>query len=74
MWSQIGKYLILAGLILLIAGVIIYFAGEKLNWFGNLPGDIKIKKENFTLYAPLASMLILSIILSFLIWVVSKLR
>jgi H+/Cl- antiporter ClcA len=70
--SQIGKLIIIAGVILVIAGAIISFAGNKLDWFGNLPGDIKIEKENVKVYFPVTTMIILSIVLSFLVWLVRK--
>jgi len=70
---QLGRLLIIAGIILVIAGVIIYFAGEKLNWFGNLPGDIRIENENVKFYFPLTTMIILSALLSFILWVIRKL-
>ena len=48
------------------------FTESKLGWFGNLPGDLKIEKENVRIYFPVTTMLIVSIILSFLIWLFKK--
>ena len=70
--TQIGKILIIAGIILVIAGVIIYFAGNRLNWIGHLPGDIRIEKENVRFYFPVTTMIILSIVVSLIIWIVRK--
>lgn len=53
--SSLGKVLIVSGIILVAAGLLISFAGNKLGWFGNLPGDINIKKDNFRFYAPVTS-------------------
>ena len=61
--SGIGKLLIFLGIILAVAGIILVFMG-KIPWFGKLPGDIYIKKENFSFYFPLATSILLSIILS----------
>ena len=72
--QQVGKYIILLALILFVIGVIIYFLGNKLHWFGNLPGDIQIKRENFRIYAPITSMLLVSAFISFIIWLVSKIK
>jgi hypothetical protein len=72
--QQIGKYVIIAGIFLLVVGVILYFAGNKLGWLGNLPGDIKIKRENFTFYAPITTMILISIFLSILFWIISKIK
>jgi Protein of unknown function (DUF2905) len=62
--SGIGKALILLGIILTVAGILFVF-GAKIPWLGKLPGDIYIKKENFTFYFPLATSILLSIILFF---------
>lgn len=70
--DNIGKLIIGVGILLIIVGVLIGTLGEKLNWFGNLPGDIKIEKENFRIYIPFVSMLIVSILLSVLFWIVNK--
>ncbi len=65
--NNIGKYIIILGSIIIIAGVIIYFFHDKLNWIGKLPGDIRIEKENFKLYLPLTTMLILSLAVTLMI-------
>ncbi len=72
MMQQMGKILILVGGLLLVIGLIVWLAGDKLSWFGNLPGDIHIKRDNFQVYIPLASMLLLSIVLSVLMWLYQK--
>ena len=45
--TQLGKYIILAGLAIVVVGIIIYFFSDKLNWIGRLPGDIRVQKDNF---------------------------
>lgn len=70
---QLGKILITAGIILIIAGLIVYFAGDKLNWIGRLPGDIRVEKEHVRFYFPITTMIILSVVLSLLIWLIRKL-
>jgi len=66
---EIGKTIILMGVAFIIIGAIVLYAG-KLPGIGKLPGDIVIKRENFTLYFPIVTSLIISLILSFifLIW------
>ena len=68
----LGKYLIIIGFIVIVAGVIIYFFGNKFNWFGNLPGDVKVEKENYKIYFPVVTMLIVSVVLSLLMWLIRK--
>ena len=70
--EQTGKILILAGIILIIAGVIIYFAGDKLSWLGHLPGDIRIVKENVRVYFPVTTMIIISVVLTLIIYLIRK--
>jgi hypothetical protein len=69
---NLGKILVIAGIILIIAGVIIYFVGDKLGWIGHLPGDIRVEKENVRFYFPITTMIILSIVVSFIFWLIKK--
>ncbi len=62
MRSSIGHALIFAGVFLVVAGILVY-AGW-LSWFGRLPGDIRVERQNLRVYVPLTSMLIVSIVLS----------
>jgi len=64
---SIGKSLIILGLIIAAIGVLFTLAG-RVPWLGRLPGDIHIKRENFTFYFPLATSIIISIVLSFILW------
>jgi len=67
MMPGLGKGLIAAGVLLVLLGVLVSLAG-KLPWLGRLPGDILIKRENFSLYMPLATCLLLSLFVSLLLW------
>ncbi len=68
----IGKIILFLGAILVATGLIIVFLGDKMTWFGNLPGDIHYKKDKFQIYAPLASMLLLSLVLGLIMWIARK--
>ena len=70
--SDIGKYIIIAGVMIILLGVIIYFFHDKLNWIGRLPGDIRIEKENFKFYFPITSMIIFSVLITIIIQIVRK--
>lgn len=65
-FSQIGKLLIFAGLVLFIAGIL-FILLPKLIPFGKLPGDILIRKKNFTFYFPIVTSILLSIVLTILL-------
>ena len=67
---QAGKIFIVSGIILIVVGIIIVFAENKpgiINWFGSLPGDIRISKKNMRIYFPIVSMLLISLILTIIL-------
>jgi hypothetical protein len=63
--TQVGKLVLIAGVLLVIAGTVIVLAG-RLPFIGQLPGDFEFRRGNTTIYFPLATMIILSIILTVL--------
>ena len=65
-----AKLFILTGIVLLLVGLII-FAAERFG-LGRLPGDIVIEREGFTLYLPLATSLLVSLGLTFVLWLLSR--
>jgi len=67
-----GKILIVAGAVLIVAGIIVYFAGNKFGWLGHLPGDIRVEKENVKFYFPITTMVLISILLSVVMWIIRK--
>jgi len=73
-----GKMLIFLGASIAALGLLVILAQKSggngwFGWFGNLPLDIRIEKENFRLYFPLGSSVVLSIILSLVIGFINKL-
>jgi uncharacterized protein HemY len=70
--QQLGKYLLAIGILLIIAGLIFYFFGNKFTWLGRLPGDIRVEKENFRLYFPITTMIILSVLISLILYLIRK--
>ncbi len=71
--EQTGKILIVAGIVIVIAGLVLYFAEDRLNWLGHLPGDINIVKENVRIFIPLTTMILLSVILSLIVYIIRRL-
>ncbi len=65
--SGLGKTLIYIGILLVIIGVVFSLAG-KLPWLGHLPGDITIQRERFTFYFPLTTCILISIIISLVLY------
>jgi Protein of unknown function (DUF2905) len=69
---SIGRTLIALGLVILVLGVVLTL-GEKLPMrFGRLPGDIVIRGRNSTFYFPLVTCLLVSALLSFLLWLFGR--
>jgi uncharacterized protein HemY len=68
--SESGKWLMVAGGLLLLAGILLYFFHDKLNWIGNLPGDVRIERENFRFYFPFTTMLLFSLLVNVVIRIV----
>ena len=65
--SETGKFVIAIGLFVIIAGIVIYFFHDKLHWIGNLPGDIKVERENFRFYFPITTMILASVLLTVIV-------
>ena len=68
---QIGLLLAAAGAVAMVVGLLV--ASGWLGWFGRLPGDVRIERDNVRLYIPIASMLVLSLVLSGILWIVRRL-
>ena len=66
--ENLGKILLAVGIVLVVIGLVVWFAADKLSWFGRLPGDIAIERPGFRFYAPITTMLLLSVGLSLLMW------
>jgi len=67
----IGRILIIFGIVLILVGLILT-TGIKIPYLGKLPGDICIKKPNFTFYFPITTGILLSIILSLIFWFLGR--
>lgn len=71
--NWLGKWVLVMGLVLAAAGAVFLLAG-KVPWFGNLPGDIKVERKNFTFYFPLMTCLFLSALTSLALWLINKFK
>jgi hypothetical protein len=68
--STVGPIIVGAGILLVVIGLL-FWAGA-LRWFGRLPGDIRIQSDSFGVYIPIVSMLVVSLVLSLLIYLVRR--
>jgi uncharacterized membrane protein len=62
-----ARLLIIAGIIFITLGLLLHFAPGALNWFGRLPGDIRIESERTKIYIPITTMIIISLIITLII-------
>lgn len=69
--SELGRFLIVAGVILVIVGAVFLLA-PKLPWLGHLPGDISYKRGNFSFYFPLGTCILISVILTLIMYLFRK--
>ena len=65
--TGLGKALIYLGVLLVVVGLVLSFAG-KLPWIGHLPGDISIQRERFSFYFPITTCILISIIISLVLY------
>ncbi len=70
--ENLGKMLVGVGAVLVAVGLGLWFAADKLSWFGRLPGDLRLERPGFQLYAPLMTSLLLSIGLTLAFWLFNK--
>ena len=68
-----GKLLILFGVILIVVGMLLEF-GHRIPFVGRLPGDIVIENKNVRFYFPIVTSIVISIVLTLIIFIVNKLR
>ena len=64
--SDVGRLLVILGAVIVVAGLVMMFA-DRIPFLGKLPGDLVVRRKNTTFYFPLATMLILSIVLTILL-------
>jgi hypothetical protein len=70
--SSSGPLIVVIGLVVVLLGLAVWSGA--LGWFGRLPGDIRIERESTRVYIPLASMLLISIVLSLLMYLLNRFR
>jgi len=69
--ESLGRLIIGIGFLLILVGLVILSDIELFSWFGNLPGDIRIERDNFNFYFPITTMVILSIILNLVLRIIN---
>lgn len=67
---NVGPFVVAAGLVIVVVGLLIWTGG--LDWFGRLPGDVRIERETTRVYIPITSMLLLSLVLSAALYLIRR--
>jgi DUF2905 family protein len=68
--SSAGPLIVVLGIAMVLIGLVVWAGG--LSWFGRLPGDMRIERETVRIYVPIASMLILSVVLSLVLYLINR--
>jgi Protein of unknown function (DUF2905) len=68
--KSVGQLIVIVGLVIVVVGLVTMRGW--LGWFGHLPGDIRVERPNVRVYVPIASMLLISILLSVLSYVLRR--
>ncbi len=77
-FTDLSRMLMLAGVVLVVVGGVLALLdrwptlGSAFGWLGKLPGDIVIKRDHFSLYFPLATSIVISVVVSVLLYILSK--
>jgi hypothetical protein len=77
-FTDLGRVLMLAGVVLVVVGGVLTLLdkwptlGSAFGWLGKLPGDIVIKRDHFSLYFPLATSIVISVVVSVLLYILSR--
>ena len=69
--SDLGRMLIVMGLVIAVVGVVLLLAG-RVAGVGRLPGDIYVERGNWTLYFPLGTSIVLSLLLTLVLWLIGR--
>ena len=69
--NELGKVLVIVGLLIAVIGALLW-SGVGRSWLGRLPGDIHYSRDNFSFHFPIVTCLIISIVLTILLWLFRK--
>jgi hypothetical protein len=69
--SDLGRALVIVGAVIAVVGIVLMVAG-RVPWIGRLPGDIYIRRGNWSFYFPLGTSLLLSVVLTLIFWLIGR--
>jgi hypothetical protein len=71
--QSMGTFLVVAGILMVVIGLALILS-DRIPFLGRLPGDIRVEKENFRLYIPIATSIVLSVVISIILWLINHFR
>jgi hypothetical protein len=69
--GDLGRLLVVFGVLIVLVGLVLMLVG-RVSWLGRLPGDIVVHRGNWTLYFPLATSILISVILSLVLYLIGR--
>ena len=66
-----GRLLIILGVLFIVAGIVVTYY-DKIPFLGKLPGDIRVERENFKLYFPITTSVLLSVLISLILYLINR--
>jgi hypothetical protein len=69
--TELGRVLIVVGIVLALVGVVLLFV-DRVPWIGRLPGDVEVRRGNWTFYFPLGTSIAVSIVLTLILWLIGR--
>jgi hypothetical protein len=69
--NDVGRALVVMGLVVALVGVVLMVAG-RVSWLGRLPGDLYIQRGNWSFYFPLATSVVVSVLLTVVFWLIGR--
>jgi hypothetical protein len=66
--QEVGRFVVIIGLLLVVDGVILWRFPSLLSWMGKLPGDISVQKGSFSFYFPVVTCIVVSLVVTLLSW------
>jgi hypothetical protein len=67
--NDLGRFLIVVGVVLVLVGLVLTFI-PRVPWLGRLPGDVHVERGNWTFYFPVVTSLLLSVVLTLVLWII----
>jgi hypothetical protein len=69
--GDLGRLLVVFGVLIVLVGLVLMLVG-RVSWLGRLPGDIVVQRGNWTLYFPLATSILISVVLSLVLYLIGR--